>query len=64
MFQWQQPSDSNFSMSLSQPVVPTPLPPPLLGLAAAFRASLSAFDSLNPILNLLIDLLQLGDVLS
>jgi hypothetical protein len=51
-------------MSLSQPVVPTPLPPPLLGLAAAFRASLSAFDSLNPILNLLIDLLQLGDVLS
>ncbi len=28
------------------------------------RASLSAFDPLNPILNLLIDLLQLGDVLS
>lgn len=39
----------------------------LFGAAAMsqpLRASLSAFNPFNPILNLLIDLLQLGDVLS
>jgi hypothetical protein len=39
LLQWKKPGDSSFSTILSQPVVPTPGPLPLLGLAAAFKTS-------------------------
>ena len=39
LLQWQQPGDTSFSTILSQPVVPSPGPLPLLGLAAAFKTS-------------------------
>ena len=39
LLQWKKPGDSSFSTILSQPLVPTPGPLPLLGLAAAFKTS-------------------------
>ncbi len=39
LLQWKKPGDSSFSTILSQPVVPSPGPLPLLGLAAAFKTS-------------------------